>query len=235
MSAEPQPNRPPQGRVVSVNTGLPREIEWGGKTITTGIFKEAVRSRLTLRTLNFEGDGQADLSVHGGAVKAAYAYPDEHYDFWRVELSSPGWPWGMFGENLTTHGLDESTVWIGDRFRIGSAEVMVTQPRLPCYKLGIKFGREDMPRRFLASGRTGFYLAVLREGDIGAGDAIECVGREENSLSISRSVQLYFAEDCSEDDVRDLRAAVGLKPLSEGWRARFRDRLKRSRGSEPGR
>ncbi len=215
----------PHGRVVSVNIGMPREIRWGGTTVTTGIFKEPAAGRHRVRILNIDGDGQGDLSVHGGEVKAVYGYPIEHYDFWRAQLAAEGWPYGMFGENLTTAGLDESTIRIGDRFRVGSAELMVSQPRLPCFKLGIKFGREDMSQRFLDSGRTGFYFRVLREGEIGAGDLIECIGREVDSLTINRSVQLYFVEDCSEKDLQDLRIAVRLAAFSPKWHDRFLSKL----------
>ncbi len=144
------------GKIISVNVGLPRLVVWRGATVSTGIFKSPVEGRVYLRTLNLEGDRQSDLSVHGGPLKAVYAYPSEHYDYWRAELPEMELPWGMFGENLTTEGLSEETVKIGDRFRIGEAELTVTQPRLPCHKLGIKFKRTDIIRRFLASGRTGF-------------------------------------------------------------------------------
>src|SRR5713226_4461265 len=170
--------RKPDMRVVSVNVGLPREVMWKGKRVTTGIFKEPVEGRVMMRTLNLDGDLQADLTVHGGPNKAAYVYPSEHYDYWRGELDDKTLPWGMFGENLTTEGLLEDAVNIGDRFRIGSAEVMVTEPRMPCYKLGVKFGRDDIIKRFSRSACTGFYFAVLREGEVGAGDAIELMSRD---------------------------------------------------------
>src|SRR5229473_1003729 len=148
-------------KVVSVNVGFPREVPWKGQTVTTGIFKEPVEGRVMLRTLNLEGDRQADLSVHGGRSKAVYAYPAEHYRYWSRELPELPLPWGMFGENLTTEGLQEEELNIGDRLRIGAAEVMVTEPRMPCYKLGIRFGRSDILRRFLDSGKSGFYFSVL--------------------------------------------------------------------------
>ncbi len=144
--------------LISVNVGLPRTVEWKGREVTTGIFKEPVAGRVKLRTLNLDGDGQADLSVHGGPDMAVYAYPAEHYRYWRKELPRMDLPWGMFGENFTTEGILEDSVNIGDRFRIGAAELMVTQIRVPCYKLGMKFGRDDMVKRFLASRRSGFYF-----------------------------------------------------------------------------
>src|SRR6266568_969087 len=151
-------------KILSVNVGMPKEVSWQGKLVTTGIFKEPVNAPVMLRTLNLDGDRQADLTVHGGVTKAVYAYPSEHYDYWRAELPDVDLPWAAFGENLTTEGLFEKDLRIGDRFRIGSAELVVTQPRLPCYKLGIRFGRMDMLKRFLKSGRTGFYFAVTVEG-----------------------------------------------------------------------
>jgi len=160
-------------KILSVNVGLPREVSWQGKLVTTGIFKEPVNAPVMLRTLNLDGDQQADLTVHGGVDKAVYAYPSEHYHYWRAELPGVDLTWGMFGENFTTEGLLEEAVYIGDRFRVEETEVMVTEPRMPCYKLGIKFSRADIIKRFLASRRTGFYFAVVREGMVGTGDAIK--------------------------------------------------------------
>ncbi len=154
--------------LISVNTGLPREVIWHGIQVTTGIFKQPIEGRVALRKLNLDGDRQADLTVHGGEHKAVYCYPLAHYGYWREELPGQALPMGAFGENFTTDGLLEDSVHIGDRFSVGSAEVIVTQPRLPCYKLGVRFQSDDMVKRFLASGRTGFYLAVTREGEVGA-------------------------------------------------------------------
>ncbi len=177
-------------KLVSLNVGTPREVTLKNRTITTGIFKEPVQGRVMLRRLNIDGDKQADLSVHGGADKAVYVYPKEHYEYWRQKFPNMKLPWGMFGENFTTEGLLEDAVRIGDRFRVGTAELKVTQPRLPCYKLGIRFGRADMVKRFLASGRTGFYLAVLREGMVGAGYTIELIGRNVNNATVAEIVKL---------------------------------------------
>jgi MOSC domain-containing protein YiiM len=157
-------------KLISVNVGLPRIVMSHGDPVSTGIFKEPVADRVMLRTLNLEGDRQADLSVHGGSSKAVYVYPSEHYDYWKHEFPEMKLPWGMFGENFTTAGLFESELNIGDKFRVGSAMVMVTEPRMPCYKLGIRFGRAEIVKRFLASERTGFYFAVLQEGKVGVGD-----------------------------------------------------------------
>src|SRR6516164_5659402 len=153
-------------RVVSVNCGLPREVQRRGRTVTTGIYKQPVVGRVALRKLNLEGDGQADLTVHGGEAKAVYCYPLAHYDYWKANFPDRSFPIGMFGENFTTEGLSEDAVFLGDRFTVGSAEVVVTQIRLPCYKLGVRFESDDIIKRFLASARTGFYLAVTREGAV---------------------------------------------------------------------
>ena len=160
-------------KIISVNVGLPRLVMRNGEPVSTGIFKEPVAGRVMLRTLNLDGDRQADLSVHGGPSKAVYVYPSEHYAYWKGELPEKDLPWGMFGENFSTAGLLESEINIGDKFHIGSADVMVTEPRMPCYKLGIRFGRTDIIKRFLVSERSGFYLAVLKEGEVGAGDQLE--------------------------------------------------------------
>jgi len=211
-------------KVISVNVGLPREVTYKGKTITTGIFKEPVEGRARLRRLNLDGDRQADLSVHGGPSKAVYAYPIEHYEYWREQLPDVDLPWGMFGENLTVEGLREDRVNIGDRFRIGSAHVMVTEPRLPCYKLAAKFGRDDIIKRFLHSGRTGFYFAVLQEGEVGAGDDITLVSRDENAITVADITRLYVHD---KDDVSTLRRAVQVEALPESWRAYFRKRIEK--------
>jgi MOSC domain-containing protein YiiM len=215
-------------RVVSVNAGLPRNVMWHGRTVTTGIFKQAVAGRVPLRTLNLDGDRQADLAVHGGEFKAVYCYPIEHYDYWRKELPGRELPAGMFGENFTTDGLLEDTVHLGDRFSMGSAEVVVTQPRMPCYKLGVRFQSDDMVRRFLASERTGFYLAVTREGKVGAGDEIKVISRDENAVPVSEITRLYVAKRYGEDDVKSLRRALRVATLPESWKEYLRERLQKA-------
>ncbi len=212
-------------KLVSVNVGLPREVVSKGKKVKTGIFKEPVAGRIRLRTLNLDGDRQADLSVHGGPSKAVYVYPSEHYGYWRQELPGMDLPWGMFGENFTTEGLREDQVNIGDRFRIGSAEVMATEPRLPCYKLGVKFGREDIVKRFLQSGRTGFYVAVVQEGEVGAGDGIERIGRDGNNITVPDITRLYVNRNYSQADLKMLRRAVALEALPESWRSYFAEKI----------
>ncbi len=209
-------------KIISVNVGMPREVEWKGHRVLTGIFKEPVEGRVRVRTLNLEGDGQADLNVHGGDTKAVYVYPSEHYRFWREELEGRELPYGMFGENLTTTGLDEETVRIGDRFRIGTAEFQVTEPRMPCAKLGLRFGREDILKRFLVSGRSGFYFSVRREGDVGAGDAIEEIHREENSVRVL-DVTLGYSKERNNREL--LQRLAETEKLPESWRGFFRKRL----------
>jgi MOSC domain-containing protein YiiM len=213
---------------VSVNVGLPREVMWHGRTVTTGIYKEPFKGRVVLRKLNLDGDRQADLSVHGGEYKAVYCYPIAHYGYWKKELPGLELPMGMFGENFTTDGLLEDSVHLGDRFSVGSAEVVVTQPRLPCYKLGVRFQSDDMVRRFLASGRTGFYLAVSREGEVGAGDEIKVVSRDENAVPVSEITRLYIAKRYDDGDVKSLRRALRVVALPESWKEYFRERLEKS-------
>jgi MOSC domain-containing protein YiiM len=210
--------------LISVNVGQPRAVEWQGRLVETSIFKAPIAGPIALRSLNLDGDRQADLSAHGGAHKAVYVYPSEHYDFWRGELPGVDMPWGMFGENFTTAGLLED-VQIGDRFRIGSAEVIVSEPRVPCYKLGLKFGRADMVKRFLASRRTGFYVMVVKEGLVQAGDPITLLARAESGVSIADAIDLS-ASDRPNSAI--LRRAADLAALSEAWRGFLRDRLAQS-------
>jgi len=215
-------------QVTSVNVGLPREVVWKGRTVMTGIFKEAVAGRVAVRRLNLEGDRQADLTVHGGPEKAVYAYPAEYYSFWREQFPEMDLPWGMFGENLTVEGLLDETVHIGDRFQVGSAHLMVTQPRLPCYKLGLKFGRDDILKRFLQSGLTGFYFAVLKEGEVGAGDLIRLLHRDEHQVKVTDITRLY-RQDKHNLDL--LQRVLAVEALPKGWRDYFLQRLTQLTGS----
>lgn len=213
-------------KIISVNVGLPREVTWKGKTVSTGIFKEPVNTRVMVRSLNLNGDGQADLTVHGGADKAVYVYPFEHYDYWRTELPDTDLTMGNFGENFTTTGLKEEDLNIGDRFQIGSVELMVTQPRMPCYKLGIRFGRADIVKRFLSSRRTGFYFRVLQEGEVVAGDTLALVNRDENNITVADITQLYTRE---KNDPELLQRATQLEALPESWRDYFQEQVRRVR------
>jgi MOSC domain-containing protein YiiM len=212
-------------QIVSLNIGLPRDVVWHGRTVTTGIFKEPVAGRVALRRLNLDGDRQADLSVHGGPFKAVYCYPVEHYAPWTEELGGGALPMGAFGENLTTEGLNEDDVHIGDEFSIGTARLVVTQPRMPCYKLGIRFRDDGMVKRFLASRRTGFYLAVVREGDLGAGDAIVPAGEDAQRLRVADITRLYVARAFDRDDVATAKKALEVAALPESWKEYLRDRL----------
>lgn len=190
--------------------------------MTTGIFKEPVNGSVALRRFNLDGDRQADLENHGGKVKALYAYPSEHYEFWRNELPESELPWGMFGENLTTEGLREENAQIGDCFRIGTAVVMVTQPRLPCYKLGLKFGRDDIVKRFLESRRSGIYFSVVEEGMIRAGDAIERIHKQENGVTVADINRAYVN---SRENIPLIRRALELQALPQGLRSHFQEQL----------
>lgn len=212
----------PARQLVSVNVGLPQEVEWHGRVVRTSIWKRPVEGPVHVTPLNLEGDQQSDLSVHGGKEKAVYVYPREHYEHWRRELPGQELPWGAFGENLTSEGLLEADVRIGDRLRIGSAEFVVTQPRMPCYKLGVRFGRDDMVKRFLRSGRSGFYLAVLREGEVARGNPIEFAGRDDHGVTVADIASLY-GRDMDNADL--LRRAVEVPALPESWKEYFRERL----------
>ncbi|HXN17878.1 MAG TPA: MOSC domain-containing protein [Candidatus Binatus sp.] len=218
-------------KLISVNTGLPREVTWHGMTVSTGIYKEPVRGRVALRKLNLDGDRQADLTVHGGEFKAVYCYPLVHYDFWKAQLPDKDLPLAIFGENFTTDGLLENSVHLGDQFSVGSAQVVVTQPRLPCYKLGIRFQTEDMVKRFLASARTGFYLAVTGEGEVGAGDEMKLLARDPNAVPVSEITRLYIAKRFSTDDIASLQKALQVATLPESWKQYFRERLAKTPSS----
>jgi MOSC domain-containing protein YiiM len=190
----------------------------GEEEVSTGIFKSPVQRRIRMNRLNLEGDRQADLSVHGGQDKAVYAYPSEHYAYWKNELPGVELPWGALGENLTVAGLLEGDVCLGDRFQIGTAEVVVTQPRIPCFKLNLKFQSDLMAKRFLASRRTGFYFRVLREGEVGAGDEIMRVQQDENHVSISDALKIYLG---APDAAVLLERALRVPYLSAAWREEF--------------
>ena len=215
-------------RVTSVNVGLPREVRWQGRMVSTAIFKEPFEGPVRVTRLNLDGDSQADLKVHGGPTKAVYAYPSEHYDFWRDQLPGTELRWGAFGENLTTQGLDEQSVSIGDRFRVGTARLVVTEPRMPCFKLGLRFGDPKMIKRFLQSQRTGFYFGVDEEGQVEAGDTIELLEKNPQSdLRVQEVTRLYTTDR----DNRDLlRKAIETAALPESWRGYFVHRVQKLEG-----
>jgi MOSC domain-containing protein YiiM len=209
-------------KLISVSVGRPQDVTWRGQAVRSSIWKTPVEGRIPVSKLNLEGDQQSDLTVHGGVDKAVYVYPREHYAAWQSELSELDFSWGAFGENLTTEGLIEDQIQIGDRLRVGSAEFIVTQPRMPCYKLGVRFDRPDMVKRFLHSKRSGFYLAVLREGEVGAGDAIEFIDRQTSGVTVTDIVNLYIADSVNQDM---LRRAAEVPALPESWKDYFRQRL----------
>lgn len=210
--------------VVSVNVGLPRQTDWKGELVTTGIFKEPVVGPVHAAGVNLEGDAQADLTVHGGADKSVYVYPAEHYPYWQEELGRD-LPWGMFGENLTVEGMPlEDEVAIGDRLRIGSAEFVVTQPRLPCFKLGIRFDDAGMVRRFLKAGRSGYYLRIATEGDVAAGDRIELLARDPANVPVSEITRLFTRD---RHDIEGIRRVLAVDSLPANWRPYFEQEVRR--------
>jgi MOSC domain-containing protein YiiM len=229
-------------KILSVNVGLPRDVVWHGRTVTTGIYKSPVEGPIALRKLNLDGDRQADLTVHGGEHKAVYCYPIEHYAYWKTNLPGSHLPLGMFGENFTTEGLFEGEVHIGDRFAVGlprgaggdakgTAEITVTQPRLPCYKLGIRFEADDMVKKFLASRRTGFYFAVTKEGQVAAGDEIKLLFRDPNAISISEFVELYVAKNWTAANIASIHRLFDLPSLPNDWKSYFDHRLQDARAA----
>ncbi len=211
-------------KVVSLNVGLPKTVQWRDQPVTTGIFKSPVEGPVALRRHNLDGDQQADLSVHGGPTKAVYVYPIQHYTYWRGELPDVDWGWGHFGENFTVDGMDEESVLIGDEFSVGTARVIVTEPRMPCSKLSVRFGRPDMPKRFLQSQRTGFYFGVVDEGEIQAGDALELVSKHPDGLSVADVTSLYTTE---RGNVELLKKAILVPALPESWSGYFEHQLER--------
>lgn len=211
-------------KIASLNVARPRLVVYKGKTINTGIFKQPVSGPVQLRTLNLDGDRQADLTVHGGPNKAVYGYPSEHYPFWQEELPGVDLPWGMFGENFTTVGMAEDDLHVGDRFQIGSSIVMVRQPRTPCFKLAAKFQRDDILERFLLSGRSGFYFSVEQEGSVAEGDDFQLLKRNRDGVTISEMNRLFVREKYNQDL---LRKAILTPALPENWREYFSERLDR--------
>jgi MOSC domain-containing protein YiiM len=212
-----------KSKLISLNVGRPRLTVYKGMTINTGIFKSPVTDRIRMRTLNLDGDKQADLSVHGGPYKAVYGYPSEHYDHWRRELPGVDLPWGAFGENFTTTNLLEEDLHIGDRLTIGTAELMVRQTRMPCYKLAVKFERDDMIERFLDSGRSGFYFSVEREGDVSVEDLFEIVSRDPRGITIAE-MNALIASDRYNREL--LERAVATPALPDHMKEYFAKRLR---------
>ena len=209
-------------RVISVNVGLPADIVWQNDVVRTGIFKVPISGLIPIRRLNLDGDAQADLILHGGRDKAVYAYPVEHYSFWKHELPNQELKWGAFGENLSTEGLLEDEVCVGDEYRIGTARLIVTQPRMPCFKLGIRFGDMRMVRRFFVSRRSGIYFSVLEEGEVQAGDAVELVRRDPVEMKLSELLTLILDRNPHPDQ---LQRALNIAGLASVWKGEFAVRL----------
>jgi len=212
-------------KVLSINVGLPKKVLFNGQTVTTAIFKDPVKGPIILRKINLDGDRQADLTVHGGVDKAVYSYPAEHYDYWRKQFPNIDVNWGMFGENFTTEGLMEDAVNVGDQFQIGSAKLVATQPRMPCYKLGVRFGRMDVVRRFLASSRPGIYFKVLKEGQVQVDDKIEIIRKDKNNVTVKDIVHLYVNRDHAVDNIETMRRAIKINALPEGWKYEFKQNI----------
>lgn len=210
-------------RLLSVNVGLPRNIEWKGRTVHTGIWKDPVRGRCRVGQLNLEGDGQGDLAGHGGEQRAVFVYQIESYRYWQEQLKRTDFVNGQFGENFTIDGLSDTAVCIGDRFQIGSAVFEVTQPRVTCYRVGIRMNEPRMPALLTSSGRPGFYFRVLQEGDVGAGDEIVKVGEATERMTVAEINALLYSSNHARDQ---LERALRIDALSPGWRWSFEEILK---------
>ena len=211
-------------KVISVNVGLPKTVQWRDQSVTTGIFKSPVEGPVALRKHNLDGDRQADLSVHGGPTKAVYVYFTQHYTYWRDELPDVDFGWGHFGENLTVDGMDEDSICVGDEFSVGTARVVVTEPRMPCFKLSVRFGRADMPKRFLQSQRTGFYFGVVEEGEVEAGDTLERISKHPEGLTVADVTSLYTTE---RGNIALLKKAISVTALPDSWSGYFGHQLER--------
>jgi MOSC domain-containing protein YiiM len=209
------------GQILSLNIGKARNILVNGRPVRTGFFKAPVDGPVAIKRTKVEGDEVADLRVHGGPYKAVYLYPSEHYDFWRNELGLDELPFGAFGENLTTEGLTETTVHIGDQFQVGSSVLQVTQPRMPCFKLALRFERSDMVKKFWQSERSGIYFSVVKEGEVERGNTIERIESDPEHVSIAEIVTLYKGTEWSSDLLqRALRS-----PLYGSWKRDIQSRL----------
>ncbi len=210
--------------LISVNVGLPKAVQWRDQIVSTGIFKSPVEGPVALRRHNLDGDAQADLTVHGGPTKAVYVYPTQHYDYWREELPDVEFGWGNFGENFSVDGMDEESIGIGDEFSVGTARVVVTEPRMPCSKLSVRFERADMPKRFLQSQRTGFYFGVVEEGQVETGDTLELLSKHPDGLSVADVTSLYTTE---RGNVALLKKAIAATALPDSWSGYFQHQLER--------
>src|SRR5499425_3039028 len=205
-------------RLLSVNVGLPRDIEWKGRTVHTGTWKEQVIGRRRVNRLNLDGDGQGDLAGHGGEQRAVFVYQIESYRYWQEQLRRSDFAYGQFSENFTVEGLPDDAVCIGDRYQIGSAVFEVTQPRVTCYRVGIRMNEPRMPALLTSCGRPGFYFRVLQEGEVGAGDEIEKVSEGRERMTVAEINALLYSPNHPHDR---LERALRIEALSPGWRASF--------------
>ena len=206
-----------------MNVGLPRDIQWKGRTVHTGIWKNPVHGRCRVRRLNLDGDGQGDLGGHGGEQRAVFVYQIESYRYWQEQLKRTDFVHGQFSENFTIEGLPDNVVCIGDRFQIGSAVFEVTQPRVTCYRVGIRMNEPHMPALLTSSGRPGFYFRVLQEGEVGAGDEIVKVGEAKERMTVAEINALLYSSDHARER---LERALRIEALSPGWRGSFETLLK---------
>jgi MOSC domain-containing protein YiiM len=218
-------------KLLALSVGLPREVTWHNRVVTTGIFKQPVSGRLALRKLNLDGDRQADLTVHGGELKAVYCYPSEHYAYWKKEMPGRDFPVAVFGENFTTEAMFEDSICLGDRYRVGTAEVVITQPRLPCYKLGVRFRDDQMVKRFLVSKRSGFYVAVVEQGEVGAGDEIVLLWRDPRAVPVSEITRLFVTKDYTAEDIAIIDRLNDVSSVPRDWKSYFAERV--ANGEEP--
>jgi ferredoxin-NADP reductase/MOSC domain-containing protein YiiM len=213
------------GRLLSVNVGMPRDVEWEGRIVHTGIWKDPVEGRRMVRRLNVDGDGQGDKRGHGGVNRAVFVYQSGSYRYWQQFLGRDDFTYGQFGENFTVDGLADDEVCIGDRFRIGSALFEVSQPRVTCYRVGIRMGEPRMPSLLVAHRRPGFYLRVLEEGEVGAGDEIERVERGQEAMTVAQIDGMLYLPGHAR---RDLTRALRIPTLSDGWKGSFRELLEQA-------
>ena len=212
-------------KLLTVSVSLRKEVPYMGKTVATGIFKEPVSGRVMLRTLNLDGDQQVDLKGHGGIYKAACVYSIENYNRWAQELGRNDFKHPQFGENFTVEGMPEDKIQVGDVFKVGDARVEVTQPRVPCYRLGIKMENVQFPKMFLQSCRVGFYFRVLEEGEVGADDSFEPLRRDPAGMSVRDVCHLYYFD---RKNLEDCKKVIQIRALSPGWREGFEDRLEKA-------
>jgi MOSC domain-containing protein YiiM len=212
--------------VRSVNVSLPKQVQHKNKTVSTGIFKEPVEGRVAVNQFNLAGDQQVDLVNHGGEHKAVYGFASDHYAFWQEKLGEPPFHFGQFGENLTIDGLDESALCIGDQLQVGESVLEITQPRVPCFKLGLAFDREDMPRLFVEHAATGIYFRVIKTGSVASGDKVSLHQAHPARLSVQRLFKAYFDKTLDESEKQTvMREALEIEALSIEWREKLESRV----------